>query len=110
MPNGRNGGKRRSGRQKQNKNEKGGRTVKTIAPALFAFMGSAFSSEGLSASRSACAPPRFGSGCFHIGQRKPMIRTHPLSETGSDYMGLQDHLSFRQIGNSNASYKFNNHP
>lgn len=60
----------------------------TAAPALFAFMGSASSSEGLSAWRWACVPPRFGSGCFHIGQRKPIIRTHPLSEEGSDYMGL----------------------
>ena len=60
----------------------------TAAPALFAFMGSASSSGGLSAWRWVCAPPRFGSGCFRIGQRKPIIRTHPLSEKGSDYMGL----------------------
>mgnify|MGYP007067134470 CR=1 FL=1 len=46
------------------------------------------SSVGLSASRWASAPPRFGSGCFHIGQRKSIIRTHLLSEKGSDYMGL----------------------
>ena len=60
----------------------------TAAPALFAFMGSVSSFGGLSASRSASVPPHFGNGCFHIGQRKPIIRTHPLSETGSDYMGL----------------------
>ena len=88
MPNGRNGGKRRSGRQKRNKHEKGGRTVKTAASALFAFMGSASSSGGLLVWRWASAPPRFGSGCFRIGQRKPIIRTHLLSEKGSDYMGL----------------------
>ncbi len=88
MPNGRNGGKRRSGRQERNKNERGGRTVKTAAPALFAFMGSASSSGGLSALRRASVPPRFGSRCFRIGQRKPIIRTHLLSEKGSDYMGL----------------------
>ena len=68
--------------------KKGGRTVETAAPALFSFMGSASSSVGPSALRWASAPPRFGSGCFRIGQRKPIIRTHPLSEKGSDYMGL----------------------
>ena len=88
MPNGRNGGKWRNRRQKQNKNEKGGRTVVTAAPALFAFIGSVSSFVGLSASRWAFAPLRFGNGCFRIGQRKPIIRTHLLSEKGSDYMGL----------------------
>ena len=68
--------------------KKGGRTVETAAPALFSFMGSASSSVGPSALRWAFAPPRFGSGCFRIGQRKPIIRTHLLSEKGSDYMGL----------------------
>ena len=62
--------------------------MKTAAPALFAFMGSASSSGGLSAWRWVCAPPRFGSGCFRIGQRKPIIRTHLLLEKGSDYRGL----------------------
>ena len=68
--------------------KKGGRTVETAAPALFSFMGSASSSVGPSALRWAFAPPRFGSRCFRIGQRKLIIRTHPLSEKGSDYMGL----------------------
>ena len=88
LPNGNSGGKSRDRRTTEGKDKKGGRTVETAAPALFAFMGSAFSSGGLSASRSASAPPRFGSGCFRIGQRKPIIRTHLLSETGSDYRGL----------------------
>ena len=35
--------------------------------------------------RPACAVPRRNKR-FHIGQRKPMIRTHPLSEKGSDHM------------------------
>ena len=43
---------------------------------------------GLSASRLACALPHFESGSFRIGQRKPIIRTRPLSETDSDYMDL----------------------
>lgn len=73
---------------KRNKYEKGGRTVVTAAPALFAFMGSVSSSGDLSVSRWASAPLRFGSGCFRIGQRKPIIRTYLLSEKGSDYMGL----------------------
>ena len=68
--------------------EKGGRTVQTAAPALFAFMGSLSSSVGLSAWRWACAVPRCGSRCFRNGQRKAIIRTHRLSETGSDYIGL----------------------
>ena len=88
MPNGKNGGKRKNRRTTEGKDKKGGRTVETAAPALFAFMGSASSSVGLSAWRSTCAPPRFGSGCARTAQRKPIIRTHPLSETGSDYMGL----------------------
>ena len=68
--------------------KKGGRTVETAAPALFAFMGPASSFVGLSASRWASAPLHYGSGCFRIGQRKPIIRTHLLSEKGSDYRGL----------------------
>ncbi len=82
------GGKSRDRRTTEGKDKKGGRTVSTAAPALFAFMKSVSSSGGLSASRWACAPPRFGSGCARTAQRKPIIRTHPLSETGSDYMGL----------------------
>lgn len=74
--------------EEQENDRRGGRTVQTAAPALFAFMGSVSYSVDLSASRSASAPPRFGSGCFRIGQRKPIIRTRPLSETDSDYMDL----------------------
>lgn len=88
MPNGNSGGKSRDRRTTEGKDKKGGRTVETAAPALFAFMGSASSFGGLSASRWASVLPRFGSGCFHIGQSKPIIRTHLLSEKGSDYMGL----------------------
>lgn len=89
MPNGRSRGRRRGRRPKRRSNEKGGRTVQTAAPALFAFMGSLSSSVGLSAWRWACAVPRCGSRCFRNGQRKAIIRTHRLSETGSDYIGLQ---------------------
>ena len=32
--------------------------------------------------------PRSENRCFRIGQRKPIIRTHLLSEKGSDYRGL----------------------
>ena len=60
----------------------------TAAPALFAFMESASSSGGLSVSRWACVPPRYGSGYAQTSQRKPIIQTHPLSEKGSDYIGL----------------------
>lgn len=88
MPNGRSRGRRRGRRPKRRSNEKGGRTVQTAAPALFAFMGSLSSSVGLSAWRWACAVPRCGSRCFRNGQRKAIIRTHRLSETGSDYIGL----------------------
>lgn len=88
MPNGRSRGRRRGRRPKRRSNEKGGRTVQTPAPALFAFMGSLSSSVGLSAWRWACAVPRCGSRCFRNGQRKAIIRTHRLSETGSDYIGL----------------------
>ena len=88
MPNGRSRGRRRGRRPKRRSNEKGGRTVQTAAPALFAFMGPASSSVGLSAWRWACAVPRCGNRCFRSGRRKAIIRTHRLSETGSDYMGL----------------------
>ena len=88
MPNGRSRGRRRGRRPKRRSNEKGGRTVQTAAPALFAFMGSLSSSVGLSAWRWACAVPRCGSRRFRNGQRKAIIRTHRLSETGSDYIGL----------------------
>lgn len=88
MPNGRSRGRRRGRRPKRRSNEKGGRTVQTAAPALFAFMGPVSSSVGLSAWRSACASPRCGNGWFRSGRRKAIIRTHRLSETGSDYIGL----------------------
>ena len=89
MPNGRSRGRRRGRRPKRRSNEKGGRTVQTAAPALFAFMGSLSSSVGLSAWRWACAVPRCGSRCFRNGQRKAIIRTHlRLRRFGSDYIGL----------------------
>ena len=37
MPNGKNGGKRKNRRTTEDKDEKGGRTVETAAPALFIF-------------------------------------------------------------------------
>ena len=88
MPNGRSNGRRRGRRPKRKSDEKGGRTVQTAAPALFAFMGLLSSSVGLSVWRWASAVPRCGNRWFHSGQRKAIIRTHRLSETGSDYMGL----------------------
>ena len=86
--NGRSNGRRRGRRPKQRSDEKGGRTVQTAAPALFAFMGLPSSSVGLSAWRWACAVPRCGSKWLRNGQRKQIIRTHLLSEIGSDYIGL----------------------
>ena len=88
MPNGRSSGRRRGRRPKRRSDEKGGRTVQTAAPALFAFMGLLSSSVGLSAWRWACAAPRCGSRCFRSGQRKAIIRTHHRLEMGSDYIGL----------------------
>ena len=88
MPNGRSNGRRRGRRPKRRSDEKGGRTVQTAAPALFAFMGPASSSVGLSAWRWAFASPHFGSKCFRSGQRKAIIRTHHRLEIGSDYIGL----------------------
>ena len=88
MPNGRSNGRRRGRRPKRKSDEKGGRTVQTAAPALFAFMGLLSSSVGLSVWRWASAVPRCGNRWFHSGQRKAIIRTHRLSETGSDYIGL----------------------
>ena len=63
-------GRRRSRRPTRHRDEKGGRTVNTAAPALFAFMGSASFSLGLSAWRSACAPIRCGNGWLRSGHRK----------------------------------------
>ena len=45
-------------------------------------------SSALSAWRLASAPPHYGNAYSQISQRKPIIRTHPLSEKGSDYIGL----------------------
>ena len=45
-------------------------------------------SEALSVWRSASVPVHFGSGYAQISRRKPIIRTHLLSEKGSDYVGL----------------------
>ena len=64
MPNGKNGGKRKNRRTTEDKDEKGGRTVSTAAPALFAFMGSASSFGGLSASRWASVLPVSEVGAF----------------------------------------------
>ena len=88
MLNGRSNGRRRGRRPKQRSDEMGGRTVQKAAPALFAFMGLPSSSVGLSAWRWACAVPRCGSKWLRNGQRKQIIRTHLLSEIGSDYIGL----------------------
>ena len=44
--------------------------------------------EALSAWRSVSVPARFGNGYAQISQRKPIIRTHFLSEKGSDYMDV----------------------
>ena len=88
MPNGRSRGKRRGRRPKRSKDEKGGRTVNTAAPALFAFMGPLSSSGSLSVWRWACAALRCGNGWFRNGQRKAIIRTHHRLEIGSDYIGL----------------------
>ena len=88
MPNGRSSGRRRGRRPKRRSDEKGGRTVQTAAPALFAFMGLLSSSVGLSAWRWACAAPRCENKCFRNGQRKQIIRTHHRLEIGSDYIVL----------------------
>lgn len=88
MPNGRSSGRRRGRRPKRRSDEKGGRTVQTAAPALFAFRESVSSSVGLWAWRWACASLRCGSRWFRSGQRKAIIRTHHRLEIGSDYIGL----------------------
>ena len=43
---------------------------------------------GLSAWRLAFSLRRCGNGYLRNGQNKPILRTHPLRETGSDYIGL----------------------
>ena len=89
MLNGRSKGNWKSRRSRQSKDErKGGRTVKTAASAFFCVYGIIASSEGPSAWRQACALPRCESRYFHTDRKKPIIRTHLLSETSSDYIGL----------------------
>ena len=89
MLNGRSKGNWKSRRSRQSKDErKGGRTVKTAASAFFCVYGIIASSEGPSAWRQACALPRCESRYFHTDRKKPIIRTHFLSETSSDYIGL----------------------
>ena len=89
MLNGRSKGNWKSRRSRQSKDErKGGRTVKTAASAFFCVYGIIASSEGPSAWRQTCALPRCESRYFHTDRKKPIIRTHLLSETSSDYIGL----------------------
>lgn len=54
-------------------------------------------SVALSVWRSAFDPPRFGNGYPQISRKKPIIRTHPLSGKGSDYMGLKSAGDFDTI-------------
>ena len=120
MPNGRSRGRRRGRRPKRRSDEKGGRTVQTAAPALFAFMGPASSSVGLSAWRWAFASPHFGSKCFRSGQRKAIIRTHHRLEIGSDYIGLslltlfgpstKNQIYNRCLGRFLADFKYSEAP
>ena len=89
MLNGRSKGNWKSRRSRQSKDErKGGRTVKTAASAFFCVYGIIASSEGPSAWRQTCALPRCESRYFHTDRKKPIIRTHLLPETSSDYIGL----------------------
>ena len=62
--------------------------MKTAASAFFCVYGIIASSEGPSAWRQACALPRCESRYFHTDRKKPIIRTHLLPETSSDYIGL----------------------
>ena len=57
-------------------------------PAFFAFIWISSFSVALLAWRSVYASLRCGNRCFRNGQRKQIIRTHLLSETSSDYIGL----------------------
>ena len=88
LPNGRSSGRRKDRRTIQNKNAKRRAHRFNGAPALFSFMGSVSFSLGLSAWKSVLSSPHCGNGYLHIGQRKPIIRTHLQPETGSDYIGL----------------------
>ena len=77
-----------AGGQSKIRTERAGASCQNGAPAFFAFMGSASFSVGLSAWRSAVSSRRCGNGWFRSGRRKQIIRTHLLSEKGSDYIGL----------------------
>ena len=77
-----------AGGQNKIRTERAGASCQNGAPAFFAFMGSASFSVGLSAWRSAVSSRRCGNGWFRSGRRKQIIRTHLLSEKGSDYIGL----------------------
>lgn len=59
-----------------------------MAPRLFAFIWISSFSVVLLAWRSVCASLRCGNRWLRNGQRKQIIRTHLLSETSSDYIGL----------------------
>ena len=61
---------------------------------LFCAYGVMASSEGPSAWRQACALPRCESRYFHTDRKKPIIRTHLLPETSSDYIGLVSPAGF----------------
>ena len=61
---------------------------KMMAPRLFAFIWISSFSVVLLAWRSVCASLRCGNRWLRNGQRKQIIRTHLLSETSSDYIGL----------------------
>ena len=87
--NGRSREKWRSKRQKQNNGiAKAGCHPKRVAPRFFAFIWISSFSVALLAWKSVCASPHCENRRFRNGQRKQIIRTHLLSETSSDYIGL----------------------
>ena len=74
-----------SGRPNKRSKQSGRMQSSHDAPALFlpiSFFGA------LSVWRLLSSPGHSGSGYSQTSQRKPIIRTHLLSEKGSDYMGL----------------------
>ena len=73
--------------RKEIKHKQAGTSLKAMCQ-LFRFIWSASFSLALSAWRSVCAQPCFGSGYVQISQRKPIIRTHLRLEKGSDYMDV----------------------
>ena len=77
-----------AGGQSKIRTERAGASCQNCAPAFFTFTGSASFSVGLSAWRSAVSSRRYGNAWFRSGRRKQIIRTHLLSEKGSDYIGL----------------------